>query len=363
MKIIFHHPLPLNPNAKSASGIRPLRMLEAFRRIGYEVNLVVGYAAERARAIAEIRRNVQSGVKYDFVYSESSTMPTILTEKHHLPLHPLLDRSFFQFCKGQNIPIGVFYRDIYWRFESYGRDLNPVKRWVAKAAYSYELNTYKHTLNRLFLPSSEMTEYVPLVQKSIMTALPPGHDGILKGAPSKRNESKPLKLFYVGGMSDHYQLHKLFEAVADLPRVELTICTREDEWNKHKREYRNDVPNIRIVHKTGKAMNAELRRCDIAALFVQPQEYREFASPVKLYEYLGEQKPILVSKGTLAGKFVEENKIGWSIPYEVDAVKSLLERLAYSSEEFEPICVSLARVAPLHTWEARARRVAEVLVK
>ena len=357
MKIIFHHPLPLNPNAKSASGIRPLRMLEAFRRIGYEVNLVVGYAAERARAIAEIRRNVQSGVKYDFVYSESSTMPTILTEKHHLPLHPLLDRSFFQFCKGENIPIGVFYRDIYWRFESYGRDLNPVKRWVAKAAYWYELNTYKHTLNRLFLPSSEMAEYVPLVHTSIMTALPPGHDGILNGTPGKRDKSQPLKLFYVGGMSDHYRLHKLFEAVVDLPGVELIICTREGEWNKQKLEYRTDVPNIRIVHKTGKAMKEELRQCDIAVLFVQPQEYWGFASPVKLYEYLGEQKPILASKGTLAGKFVEENKIGWSIPYEVDAVKRLLERLAVSSEEFEPIYSNLAKVAPLHTWEARASNV------
>ena len=108
MKIIFHPPLLLDPNAKSASGIRPLCMLEAFRQIGYEIDLVVGYAAERAQAIAEIERNVQSGVKYDFVYSESSTMPTILTDKHHLPLHPLLHRSFFRFCKTKHIPVGVF---------------------------------------------------------------------------------------------------------------------------------------------------------------------------------------------------------------------------------------------------------------
>lgn len=357
MKIIFHHPLPLDANAKSASGIRPLRMLEAFRRIGAEVDLVVGYVADRACAIAKIEQKIQGGMKYDFVYSESSTMPTILTERHHLPSHLLLDRSFFQFCKRKKIPIGLFYRDIYWRFKPYGHDLDFVRRWVAKAAYWYDLNTYKHTLSSLFLPSCEMAEYVPLVNKSIMTPLPPGHDGIFKGALGKRDESQPLNVFYVGGISDHYRLHKLFEAVAELPRVELTICTREGEWDKQKREYRTDVPNIRIVHKTGEAMKEELRRCDIAALFVQPQEYREFASPVKLYEYLGEQKPILASKGTLAGKFVEENKIGWAIPYEVDAVKSLLERLVNSSEEFEPLCGNLLKVAPLHTWEARASHV------
>lgn len=36
-KIIFHHPLPLDKNVKSASGIRPLKIIQAFVRIGSPV--------------------------------------------------------------------------------------------------------------------------------------------------------------------------------------------------------------------------------------------------------------------------------------------------------------------------------------
>ena len=46
-RMIFHMPLPLNPQAKSASGIRPVKMLEAFKSLGYEVFEITGYSAER----------------------------------------------------------------------------------------------------------------------------------------------------------------------------------------------------------------------------------------------------------------------------------------------------------------------------
>ncbi len=113
MRIIFHHPLPLDSNARSASGIRPLRMLQAFKDLGCEVDLVTGHAAERKVAIKKIKQNIKNGVTYSFLYAESSTMPTTLTEPHHLPVNPLLDWRFFQFCKTRKIPIGLFYRDIY----------------------------------------------------------------------------------------------------------------------------------------------------------------------------------------------------------------------------------------------------------
>ena len=116
MNMIFHFPLPLDSNAKSASGIRPLRMIAAFESLGYKVVLVTGYFSERKDCIAKIKEKIRRGRKYDFVYSESSTMPTTLTERNHLPLHPFLDWFFFRFCNKKGIPIGLSYRDIYWKF-------------------------------------------------------------------------------------------------------------------------------------------------------------------------------------------------------------------------------------------------------
>ncbi len=364
VNVIFHHPLPLDENAKSASGIRPLRMLGAFRDLGCSVDLVTGYSVERKYGIKKIKENIRNGKKYDFVYSESSTMPTVLTESHHLPLSPIFDWQFFLFCKVNNIPIGLFYRDIYWKFDGYGENLNLIKSAVAKIAYRFDLWVYQRTLSKLYLPSIEMGEYIPEVCSSIFSALPPGHtlpdvDSLYISDFSK----KTLKLFYVGGMSEHYQMHKLFAAVSELSTVELTICTREAEWQAVKEEYPTLTNNIHIVHLSGVDMENELRKADIALLFVKPYEYREFASPVKLYEYLGFQKPVIASDGTLAGKFIKEHGIGWTVPYDIIAIKDLLTRLSTDVAAYETVIKNIRRIAPQHSWLSRAEQVIQDFVQ
>ncbi len=364
MNIIYHHPLPLDKNAKSASGIRPLRMLAAFRELECDVDLVTGYSAERKRCIASVKENIRQGKKYDFVYSESSTMPTVLTDPHHLPLHPFLDWHFFSFCKKNSIPVGLFYRDIYWLFDTYGRGLNPLKTAVAKQAYRFDLWVYQKTLTKLYLPSLEMGRYVPRVDPSRFSALPPGHttpDIITQSIPVR--STRPLKLFYVGGMSSHYQMHELFKAVRTLPNIELTICTRESEWQSVQHEYPELTPNIQVVHLSGAEMEAQLQACDIAVLFVKPQEYWEFASPVKLYEYLGFQKPILASEGTLAGRFVKDQGVGWTLPYNVNSVTTLLKELSLAPALLNSVHERLKQVALQHSWLARAEQVIKDLTQ
>ena len=358
MKIIFHHPLPLDPKATSASGIRPQRMLQAFKDLGYEVDLVTGYAQERKSAIKEIKAKIESGVSYDFVYAESSTMPNLMTEKHHLPLHPLLDYGFFRLCNKYNIPIGLFYRDIYWLFEEYGKGMNPIKTWAAKLAYRFDLWVYQKTLCKLYLPSCEMGAYIPLVTEDKFEALPPGHS-----SPSlAKSGNGKLELFYVGGLSSHYQLHLLFEVLKDMPQISFTLCTREKEWESMKHEYLPLSENIRVIHKSGVEMEEYLKASSMVVLYVKPQEYWEFASPVKLYEYIGFQKPILASEGTLAGAFVKEHNIGWSLPYTKKALQEQLEELSKKPELLSPIQENLAKIENSHTWEARAKQVIKDLV-
>ena len=67
-------------------------MLDTFKEIGYEVDLVEGYAKDRSIAIKKIKDKIKQGVKYDFLYSESSTLPFLLTECHHVSY-----TSFFRF--------------------------------------------------------------------------------------------------------------------------------------------------------------------------------------------------------------------------------------------------------------------------
>ena len=76
-------------------------MMEAFRSLGIEVDVVSGYSSERAAAISRIERGLRQGVHYAFMYGESSTEPTLLTDRHHLPLHPTLNFGFFARLKAR----------------------------------------------------------------------------------------------------------------------------------------------------------------------------------------------------------------------------------------------------------------------
>jgi len=358
MKVIFHHPLPLDPNSKTASGIRPQRIIEALEGLGYEVDLVVGYAKERKRRIRNIKNRIRNGEKYDFMYAESSTLPTILTDEHRLPLNPLLDWLFFEFCKNNQIPIGLFYRDVYWKFENFEKRLGPIKLFIAKIAYKYELWVYRQTLTRLFLPSLRMKDYIPELNSIKTIMLPPGH-----GCHVNKNRvlNKRLKLFYVGGVSDNYEMHELFYAMEVLSNVELTICTRKEEWDSCKSQYPNLPNNIHIIHKSGVEMEKELLASDIALIFVKPNKYREFSSPFKLYEYLGYEKPIIASSKTLSGEFVEKTGVGWAIEYDRNHFASLVNKLDTNRYLLLDAMNRLSDVKTEHSWHSRALTIQKEL--
>ena len=55
-RMIFHYPKTLNNFLKRGSAIRPLKMLQAFKNIGYEVDLVVGNWSERKESILSIKK-------------------------------------------------------------------------------------------------------------------------------------------------------------------------------------------------------------------------------------------------------------------------------------------------------------------
>lgn len=359
--IIFHHPLPLFDNPKSGSQIRPIRMLEAFKNLGYEVDLVVGYSAERKKAIEAIKQKIALGKKYDFMYCENSTMPTQLTDPHHLPLNPCLDFEFFRFLKKSSIPIGLFYRDIYWAFEIYNEKVPLIKRSIAKLFYRYELKFYNKILSKMYLPSIKMKEYLPYLNENIIDSLPPGYSEIETFKSNSKLDTGCIKLIYVGGLSEHYKLDLLVKNIGDFPNFQLIICTREAEWLQEKYKYEPIPKNLKIIHKSGKELDSFYNESDIAILYVEPQEYWEFAVPIKLFEYIGKRKPILASQGTLAAKFIDENNIGWVLPYEDNALQIFLSSITLKNiADFDG---KINECATNNSWQARASKVIRDLTK
>lgn len=366
-RCIFHIPNYIDVNRKSASNIRPLKMIEAFKQNGYIVDTVMGYAKDRKKQIKKIKSNIKEGIKYDFMYSESSTMPTLLTEKHHLPVHPLLDFSFFRFCKKDGIRIGLFYRDIHWKFDMYKKDVSLLKRMLSILCYKYDVIKYTQLVDILYLSSYYVKKYLPKkivnCKNNKIDILPPGCD-IKSTNKNVRKDRNVLKIFYVGGISkDIYNFEKLFMAMSQIDGVELTVCCREKEWDNMKGEYNKYLNDkINIIHVGGEELQKYYNETDVCSLIFAKHEYMKMAMPVKLFEYLSNSKPIIVTQETVASEFIEKNGVGWVIPYEEEAILKLLKELRDNKNLIDEKILNIDNVIKDNTWHMRAKKVIKDLI-
>lgn len=370
-KMIFHTPYPLNREATAASGIRPVRMRDAFEQLGYEVTEITGYSAERRSAIKDVKRRIRAGEKFEFVYSESSTMPTALTDPHRLPLHPRFDLSFLGFCKRNGVPTGVFYRDIYWNTPAYLESVSRVVAAGTRTLYRSDLRRYRSVITRIFVPSLKMASVMPHTDLAQCTALPPASDPVETEAPRD-----PASMFYVGALGHYYRLHeavRAFEQLGPLPgeageagepgEAPLTLCTSAALWESKRAEYEPIMTHgaTKVVHASGAQLEPHYQRSALGCLFMEPIAYREFAAPLKLYEYLAHGRPVVATEGSLAAQFVAENGVGWVVPYSAEALRGLLARLRADTEEYEAVAERVRQVRQDHSWAARAAQAAAAL--
>ncbi|HLE10836.1 MAG TPA: hypothetical protein VI754_06270 [Bacteriovoracaceae bacterium] len=358
MKMIFHLSRPFDKHALSASGIRPRKMLQAFRDLGYEVETVIGTRSVRRQAVREISEKIKNGTKYEFLYSESSIAPTLLCN-NIFPLALFLDFYLFRLCKKNNIPIGLFYRDAYWLFETYTTWRSKIKAFVFRLLYRHDLRQYNKFLTKMYFPSVEMAGYIPIINKAMIDSLPPGHDGVRLEEEYRPKNS--LTLSYIGGIGKYYQMHELIKGVSKIPQIKLLFCLRKKDWDRVKHEYGELPGNVKILHKKPEELTPVFAETDITLLFMRPHEYRKFMVPFKLFEYLGFCKPVIASKDTLVGNIVQENGIGWTIDYSATSLQELLERLLKNGEEIYKIKQHIVATSNCHTWAERAKKVARDL--
>lgn len=362
-KCIVYYPFNINENHPSATNIRPMKFIEGFKEAGYEVEIIKGYGKERKVRINEVKRKIESGEKYDFMYTESATEPTLLTEENHIPKFPFLDFNFFKYCKSKGIPIGLFYRDIYWKFDQYKENVSFYKRIPAYAFYYYDLLMYKKYLDVLFLPSVMMKEYIP-VQLPIPTyQLPSGCEDVKVTIANKRVD-KTIKILYIGGIDKNlYNIEAMVKAVHKNKSFSMDICCRENEWQQNKNQYEKYLNDrIHVIHKKGKDLNEVAIGADLFSLVVETSEYRKFAMPMKLFSYISYGKPILGIKGTAGGDFIEGNNIGYVVDYHDKDIEDLLNYLEKNLDsELDEKLAAVRTAYNNNTWKKRAMTVAESL--
>ena len=355
--MIFHVPYRLNYQATAASGIRPVKMRQAFEAIGFEVLEVAGTSSERRQKIAQVKALVRAGARVEFVYSESSTQANAFTDPY-FSLHPFFDNNFLAWCRRRGMKVGLFYRDVYWQFSEFSAQIGWLYATALRFFYRLDLLGYRAGVDKIYLPSMRMAEYISYIPKKRCEALPPASEIVVSKNP--RNAT----LFYVGGLGSHYRLHEAVRGVGLASNARLILCALEKQWAAEGPGYKSVLTSAtRVVQGSGAKLETFYKEATFGCLFLEPIGYREFAAPFKLFEYLGHGKPIIATQGTLAGEFVEANGIGWALPYEAQALADLLDSLKRDPKLLEEKIASAERLRSEHTWEARARQVATGLAR
>ena len=72
-------------------------------------------------------------------------------------------------------------------------------------------------------------------------------------------------------------------------------------------------------------------------------------------------KPVLVTRGTAIGDFVEKNDTGWVLDYNRDAIKKQLRELVDFPELISKKRENCLKVRERNTWEVRAKKVEDDL--
>lgn len=273
----------------SGSSVRPKKMLDAFKEYGYNVYMLTGsnLRTEKKERIKKIKQIELLLDKYDFdfCYIESPSGYIVFNEDHKL----------IKKINEKNIPIGYFYRDIYYKFSKKIIFNNKKICVFSKKYLRYLFHKYRNSIDEriiskyvdiVFLPSNEMKKYLNFKN---MISLPPA------GEIKEINQGRREGLIYVGGLSERYGTNHMLKAVEYLNKndfIPLTIVCREGEVNFINEKYLNQKW-LRIVHGSGSKLDKYYNQSKLALIPIEKCEYNDFAISVKLFEYMSYNIPFV----------------------------------------------------------------------
>lgn len=358
--ILYYHPLPLNNEGDSGSRVRPLRMLTAFKNLGYSVTEVTGHYEHRK----EIIKNNVFGKKFLFCYGESANTPFVLTNRYHFPLFNSYDHKFFRFLKNNKIPSGIFFRDMYWFFDYYKKHAKFHRRFYNRF-WLHELKTYKENTTALFLPTRAMKYSIPIdwAQDTIYS-LPPGcasftdFDHLLDNS-----DNNILRLLYIGNIAPPlYDLRSLFRIVSENKNIELEIICRKSDWEKHKEIYRDYLrPNIKLFHKSGDLLIEHYSKADVFVTYRNHHPYLDLTMPIKIHEAWSYGLPVIVKSGGIDAKWVERLKGGWVVNNDTELI-NLFSSMKADRNQLTSRKTNVKKLVDEHSWEKRASYVEKILL-
>ena len=344
-------------NLESGSRVRPRKIYDAFIERGYTVKLLGGVASkekkdQRIKNIYEIMTWLDSNTP-SFCYIESPSDPIVFKE----------DRQLIKKIHQKGIKIGYFYRDAYYKFgKKYFFQEGLSLKKTLKFFY-YKLLNYR---DDLIIKKNVDVVFVPSVSAKIIykskntVVLPPG------GEKKEIVENNKVKdLIYVGGISDRYGTSLLLEAMEIVNQedfITLNLVCRKSEMENIPAKY-FECKWLKIHNISGNELDKLYQKSKIALMPLKPDFYNNMALPIKLFEYISYNLPIVSTNLNEVDLFINKYNVGLVSSYDAnDFAKKILE--LYNDEKlYNSLQKNIKKALDENQWVNRVDKIDEELSK
>lgn len=354
MKLLYITFISLDITPTSGSSVRPQKMRQAFDETGHEVVTIDGMnnnLPARRNAVRKIKELLKTWTP-DVCYIEPPSGPMFYYG----------DVALIKQLHKNGIPIAIFYRDAYWKYPDYAQErkqslVDKLKNFLIRKMQLHQWNVFKDNIDIIYFPSMTMAKEFDCPNKD---DLPPG--GFIPDAKEKNELSDPLQFIFVGGAAKNYGTFLTIEAFEkanqDGIKAKLFYICPEEQWNDlgiDKEKYKDW---LEVIHTSGdENLKPFYERADVALLTAPRTFYRDFAVPIKIFEYMSYLKPILVTNCTETARIVEKNNAGWIIEDKVEAVAERIKDLCNNPNEVIKVRAGMENARHNNLWRSRAEKV------
>lgn len=353
-KLLYLTYIPLEEAPTSGSSVRPQKMRQALEGLGVEVKTFGGIHNNiplRRDTVARVK-NLLAHWRPDACYIEPPSGPLFYWG----------DVALIRKLHRMGIPTSIFYRDAYWKYPTYSAEGKQtptarLKRLAVKGMQTHQWNVFRSNIDLIYFPSETMAREFDCPRKD---TLPPG--GFLPNAEEKTAISQPLQFIFVGGAHRDHGTFLTIEAFARLNaggvRARLFYICPRDQWEALGIDGARYGDWLEVIHTSGdENLKPYYERSDAAILAAPRTFYRDFAVPIKIFEYMSYGKPMLVTDCTETARIVRENRVGWVTKDDPDSVERQLAELCDHPEKVLQVRSHMDEARRRNLWASRAEKV------
>lgn len=269
-----------------------------------------------------------------------------------------VDLLFLALARALGIEVLTYVRDAQYLFEEYYVATTP-KRWLARAAFLPAIRLLMRISTRVGYPSRGLARAIHGDDRDVLL-LPPG--ARLAAAPPL--DPAATGLLFVGNL--RYPAHGgeiLLESVRrarDDDGLDVTlICVLPDGAEP---PFRADW--LRVERASGPEIDRLLPQVRATITPRRKTPYNDLAVPIKVLEYLGYARPLIVTDTDETTAIMGQADAGVVVPDTVEGLRAGIGQIwKADADQLHAWAANARTAAEANSWGVRAERILELLTR